>query len=132
MTSRGTKIGKYTTIHPTAIVGENCDIDDYVAVRKGSRVGDNTVIKCRATIGLDCSVGRDCFIGAHAILLNGKSGSESDPSHVCNNVFVGACVCILPGVFVCSNVMIGSGAVVTKNITEPGVYAGNPCRKLRS
>jgi acetyltransferase-like isoleucine patch superfamily enzyme len=35
-------------------------------------------------------------------------------------------------VAVCDDVVIGAGAVVTKDITEPGIYAGNPARKLRS
>jgi len=30
---------------------------------------------------------------------------------------------------ICDNVVIGAGSVVTKNITEPGVYYGNPARK---
>jgi len=34
-------------------------------------------------------------------------------------------------VSICDQAVIGAGAVVTKDITEPGVYAGNPARKLR-
>jgi UDP-3-O-[3-hydroxymyristoyl] glucosamine N-acyltransferase len=101
------KTGQYTTISKTATVDDTCDVDDYVAIRSRARVGRNVVIKCRATIGMDCTVGDDCFIGAHAILLNGKSDKESDPSHIMDRVFVGACACILPGVRICGEVSAG-------------------------
>jgi len=47
-----------------------------------------------------------------------------------NNVSIGSNVTILP-VTICDHVVIGAGAVVTKDITEPGIYAGNPARKIR-
>ena len=47
-----------------------------------------------------------------------------------NRVSVGTNATILP-VTICDNVVIGAGAVVTKDITVPGVYAGNPARLLR-
>lgn len=49
-----------------------------------------------------------------------------------NNVFLGANAVILPGVKIVDNVIIGAGAVVTKDISESGVYAGNPARYLSS
>lgn len=124
------KIGQYTIINPTTVVAADCDVDDFVSIRAGARVGERVTIKARATIGMDCVVGDDCFIGAHAILLNGKGSLESDPSRLGDRVFLGACACVLPGVSVCSDVTIGSGSVVVKDIDCPGVYAGNPCRKI--
>jgi UDP-N-acetylbacillosamine N-acetyltransferase len=38
---------------------------------------------------------------------------------------------ILPGIEICDDVVIGAGAVVTKNITEPGTYVGVPAKKMR-
>jgi acetyltransferase-like isoleucine patch superfamily enzyme len=48
-----------------------------------------------------------------------------------NNVSIGSNATILP-VNICDNVVIGAGSVVTKNIEEPGIYAGNPAKKIRS
>jgi acetyltransferase-like isoleucine patch superfamily enzyme len=48
-----------------------------------------------------------------------------------NKVSIGSNATILP-VTICDNVVIGAGAVVTKNITIPGVYVGNPAKKLRN
>ena len=47
-----------------------------------------------------------------------------------NNVSIGSNATILP-VSICNNVVIGAGAVVTKDIAEPGVYGGNPAKQLR-
>lgn len=47
-----------------------------------------------------------------------------------NHVSIGSNATILP-VEICDHVVIGAGAVVTKNITENGVYAGNPAKKIR-
>jgi acetyltransferase-like isoleucine patch superfamily enzyme len=47
------------------------------------------------------------------------------------HVSIGTNVTVLP-VRICDHVVVGAGAVVTKDLTEPGIYAGNPARKLRS
>jgi len=46
-----------------------------------------------------------------------------------SNVYIGSNATILP-VEICPNVVIGAGSVVTKDITTPGKYAGNPAIKL--
>lgn len=51
--------------------------------------------------------------------------------HIGENVWLGANVVILPGVTVGKNSIIGAGSIVTKNIPENVVAAGNPCRVLR-
>ena len=47
-----------------------------------------------------------------------------------DNVSIGSNATILP-VSICNNVVIGAGAVVTKNIIEPGTYAGNPAKLFK-
>jgi acetyltransferase-like isoleucine patch superfamily enzyme len=47
-----------------------------------------------------------------------------------DRVSVGTNATVMP-VTVCDDVVIGAGAVVTKDITEPGTYVGNPARRLR-
>jgi acetyltransferase-like isoleucine patch superfamily enzyme len=44
-------------------------------------------------------------------------------------VSIGSNVTILP-VSICADVIIGAGGVVTRDITEPGTYAGNPARRM--
>ena len=47
-----------------------------------------------------------------------------------NHVSIGSNATILP-ISICDNVVIGAGSVVTKDIFEPGVFAGNPAKKIR-
>ena len=49
-----------------------------------------------------------------------------------NNVYVGTNAMILPNVHITDNVIIGAGAVVSKDITEDGVYVGVPARRVKS
>jgi len=85
------------------------------------------------------NIGEDCFIG-HGVMFINDLFSEGGPArgrmdlwkstHVGNRVSIGSNVTMLP-VRVCDGVVIGAGSVVTKDITRPGFYAGNPARLLR-
>ena len=57
--------------------------------------------------------------------------SQWKSTFIGNDVSLGSNATILP-VRICDHVVVGAGAVVTKDITEPGIYAGNPARKIRS
>ena len=59
----------------------------------------------------------------------GGSRENWEPTNIGNNVSIGSNATILP-VDICDDVVIGAGSVVTKNITEPGVYAGCPAKKI--
>jgi acetyltransferase-like isoleucine patch superfamily enzyme len=52
------------------------------------------------------------------------------PTVIGNKVYIGSNATILP-VSICDDVVIGAGAVVTKDIIEPGTYVGNPARPLK-
>lgn len=53
------------------------------------------------------------------------------PVTIGNNVWIGAQVCILPGVTIGNNTVIGGGSVVTRDIPADVVAVGNPCRVIR-
>lgn len=53
------------------------------------------------------------------------------PITIGDNVWVGAQVCVLPGVTIGDNCVIGAGSVVTHDIPAGSVAVGNPCRVLR-
>jgi acetyltransferase-like isoleucine patch superfamily enzyme len=68
-------------------------------------------------------------------LFSGGGPARGDQSrwrstHIGNDVSIGSNATILP-VSVCAGTVIGAGAVVTKDITEPGIYAGNPAKLIR-
>ncbi len=49
-----------------------------------------------------------------------------------NNVWIGGGAIILPGVTIGDNVVIGAGSIVTKDIPDNVIAAGNPCRVIRA
>lgn len=49
-----------------------------------------------------------------------------------DNVWIGGNACIMPGVTIGNNVVIGAGSVVTKDIPDNVIAAGNPCRIIRT
>ena len=107
----------------------------------GATVGDRTRIQSHCVVCPGVHIGQDCFIAHGVIFTNDKFGIGVDgrpyphrdsadwlETHIGNNVCIGSGAVILP-VKICDNVIIGAGSVVTKDIVEPGVYAGNPARK---
>jgi acetyltransferase-like isoleucine patch superfamily enzyme len=85
------------------------------------------------------TIGDDCFISHGAKFTNDLFASGGPArgdrqryraTRIGNHVTIGTNATILP-VTICDHVVIGAGAVVTRDITEPGIYAGNPARLLR-
>ena len=85
------------------------------------------------------SIGEDCFIGHGVMFVNdtfsggGPAGGDETKwkaTSIGSNVSIGSNATILP-VHVCDRAIIGAGAVVTKDIFKPGVYAGNPAVMIK-
>ncbi len=120
-------------------IGDNCFVGPFVEIQKDVIVGNRTKVQSHTFICELVTIGDDCFIGHGVMFINdlfSKGGpARGDKSfwketHIGNNVSIGSNATILP-VTICDNVVIGAGAVVTKDINEPGVYAGNPARKIK-
>lgn len=121
-------------------IGNNCFIGPFVEIQKDVSIGDNTKVQSHSFICELVSIGHDCFIG-HGVMFINDVFSNGGPARgdksqwkstfIGNHVSLGSNATILP-VTICDHVVVGAGAVVTKNITEPGVYAGNPAKKIRS
>ncbi len=120
-------------------IGDNCFIGPFVEIQKGVEVGKNTKIQSHSFICELVVIGEGCFISHGVKFVNdlfqsghpaGGDTSKWKKTVVGNNVSIGTNTTVLP-VKICDNVVIGAGAVVTKNITQSGVYAGNPARLIR-
>jgi acetyltransferase-like isoleucine patch superfamily enzyme len=120
-------------------IGNDVFVGPFVEIQKGVKIGDRTRIQSHTFICELVTIGSDCFV-AHGVMFTndlfkdgGPSGNDKSKwssTEIGNHVSIGSNVTLLP-VTVCDNVVIGAGAVVTKNITEPGVYVGNPAKKIR-
>ena len=120
-------------------IGSNTFIGPFVEVQKDAIIGQNCRVQSHTFICELVTIGNDCFIG-HGVMFVNDLFSEGKPANgnnalwkstnIGNHVSIGSNATILP-VSICDNVVIGAGAVVTKNITKPGIYVGNPAKFLR-
>jgi acetyltransferase-like isoleucine patch superfamily enzyme len=133
-----------TVINPCNIygceIGDNTFIGPFVEIQKDVSIGKNCKVQSHSFICELVSIGNDCFIG-HGVMFINDLFSEGGPArgdktkwkstNVGNNVSIGSNATILP-ISICDNVVIGAGAVVTKNIEQSGIYVGNPAKKMKS
>lgn len=87
------------------------------------------------TFGDNVFIGPCCGFYTAGHPLDAKSRNKgleyARPIHIGSNVWIGGHVCVLPGVSIGDNTVIGAGSVVNRNIPANVVAAGNPCRVIR-
>lgn len=120
-------------------LGDGVFVGPFVEIQKDVSVGPRTRIQSHTFVCELVTIGADCMI-AHGVMFINDLFERGGPARgdkslwrttrLGDRVSVGSNATILP-VSICDGAVIGAGAVVTKDITEPGVYAGNPARKLR-
>ncbi|QOZ44032.1 N-acetyltransferase [Bradyrhizobium sp. CCBAU 53340] len=119
-------------------IGDDCFIGPFTEIQKTARIGARTRVQSHAFVCELVTIGEDCFIGHGAVFINdtfsigGPARGDKElwrATVVGNRVSIGSNATILP-VRICDGVVVGAGAVVTRDITEPGFYVGNPARRL--
>jgi len=119
-------------------LGDKVFVGPFVEIQRDVTVGARTRIQSHTFVCSLVTIGEDCFIAHGVMFINdlfetGRPSTSPDgwkSTRIGNRVSIGSNATILP-VSICDGVVIGAGAVVTKDITEPGVYAGNPARLIR-
>lgn len=120
-------------------LGDGCFVGPFVEIQKGVRIGARTKVQSHAFICELVEIGDDCFIGHGVMFVNdvfsggGPARGRQElwrPTQLGHRVSIGSNATILP-VRICSDAVVGAGAVVTRDIDTPGIYAGNPARLFR-
>ncbi len=132
-----------TVVEPLNLYGcrldDDCFVGPFVEIQKGVSIGRGTRVQSHSFICELVTIGEHCFIGHGVMFINdlfARGGPAAGDrtlwrsTRIGNRVSIGSNATILP-VSVCDGAVIGAGAVVTRDITAPGVYAGNPARLLR-
>ena len=118
------------------VIGDNCFIGPFTEIQKNVSIGNDCKIQSHSFICEMVTIGNNCFIGHGVMFVNDlfKDGTPANGDQtkwgktiIGNHVSIGSNATILP-VEICDHVVIGAGAVVTKNITTAGTYYGNPAR----
>jgi len=136
--------GNVTVVEPVNLygceIGSDVFIGPFVEIQKSVSIGSGTRIQSHSFICEFVDIGSDCFIGHGVMFINDlfASGgpargdkSKWKSTRIGDRVSIGSNATILP-VAICDDVVVGAGSVVTRDISQPGIYAGNPCRKLRN
>lgn len=115
-------------------VGPFCEIQRNVTIGARSRVQSHSFVCELVTIGDDCFVGHGVMFVNDRFSTGGPARGDTslwESTTIGNRVSIGSNATIMP-VSICDDVVIGAGSVVVRDITEPGSYAGNPARQLRT
>ena len=135
---RNVRIVEPANVYECAL-GDDCFVGPFVEIQKGVRVGARTKVQSHAFVCELVTIGEDCFVGHGVMFVNdvfaigGPAKGRRElwrSTQVGDRVSIGSNATLLP-VSICNDVVIGAGAVVTHDITEPGIYAGNPARLKR-
>lgn len=107
-----------------------------------AEIKDGVFVACGAHIGPESVIGRGSIVNTNAVVEHNVDIGEfchiAPNTTICgcckigNLVLVGAGSTLKPCIEICDNVTIGAGSVVVDNVTDPGIYAGAPARKIRS
>ena len=120
-------------------IGDNCFIGPFVEIQNNVCIGNNTKVQSHSFVCELVTIGDNCFIGHGVMFINdlflkgGPARGDKDlwmSTNIGNHVSIGSNATILP-VDICERVVIGAGSVVTKSITKPGIYVGNPAKLIK-
>jgi len=149
-------LGINAIIGPDVVIGDDCFIGHNTHIRHGSVIGDRVTIRTGCLIDPDCRLGNDIKIMPHAIVGGGSMiedkvyygpislttntntigfhrNREADhaPCYIKIGAIIAAGCMIKPGVTIGRNSVLGLGSVLTKDIPDNEICAGNPAKKIK-
>ncbi|HEX5369494.1 MAG TPA: acyltransferase [Dehalococcoidia bacterium] len=138
----GTRIWHHAHVRAGAVIGANCILGYGVYVDAGVVIGDNCKLQNRVSVYHGVTIEDGVFVGPHVAFTNDKHprairpdgalATDDDwmvsPILVRHGASIGANAVVLPGVTIGPWAMVGSGAVVTRDVPDHGIVVGNPAR----
>lgn len=133
----GTRVWQYVVILNGAKIGVDCNICAHTLIENDVILGDRVTVKSGVYLWNGLRIEDDVFIGPNVTFSNdlypkSKIYPESFLMTVVKKgASIGANATILPGITLGQNCLVGAGSVVTRNVPDNAVVAGNPARILR-
>lgn len=141
---RDVKIYAFVNLYGCEI-GDESKIGTFVEIQKGAKIGKRVKVSSHSFICEGVTIEDEVFIGHGVMFINdrypratteeGETQSEADwkleQTLVKRRASIGSNATILCGVTIGENAVVGAGSVVTKDVPDRTVVAGNPARVLR-
>ena len=118
-----------TLMHPTAVSSAWVEVGVGGIITAGTiltcniKIGNHAHLNLHTTVGHDCAIG-DYFTTAPAVNIRGACVFG-------DRVYFGTNASVRQGITLANDVTVGMGAVVVKDLTEPGTYVGSPARRIQ-
>lgn len=117
-------------IHPSAIIASSVKWKEAININAGVVIGTNTKIGKSVLINRSVSIGHDIDIGNYVTF--GPGCVLGGHVEIGQGAFIGINATVLPKIKIGANSIVGGGAVVTKNVPNNCIVAGNPARIIKS
>lgn len=132
----GTRLGNFVFIRSDTVIGSGCTIGSFVDIEGDVRIGNDVSLQSGCYITRGVVIEDEVFCGPRVITMNDKRMAYRRPGiaferaapAILRGARVGGGSALLPGVTVGRNSVVGAGSVVTKDVPEGAVVAGNPAR----
>ena len=131
-----TRVGNFVLIRDNTVIGKACTIGSYVDIEGDVQIGDFVSLQSGCYITRGVVIEDAAFCGPRLITMNDKKISYRRPAvgfhrqapRILRAARVGGGVVLCPGTTVGENALVGAGSVVTRDIPDRAIAAGNPAR----
>lgn len=136
----GTRVGNFVFIRSQVVIGRDCVVGSYVDIEGDVRIGDRVSLQSGCYLTRGVVIEDEAFCGPRIVTVNDKPISYRRPSiefqrqapRILRAARIGGGSILLPGVTVGENAVVGAGSVVTRDVPDRAIVAGNPARLIAS